>query len=557
MHAGERMSKTIMIEMNGKQLTVPVNTRVAELLARAPHRGPFPPIGVVINNRLDGLYYKLKSSATVETIDFSRREGMDIYRRTASTILYAALAEIAPKATVIVGQSISDGYFFEVHGHIVDGPFISQVEEAMRRIVASDLPMEPEWIPVEEGLEIFERRGDESVTKLLKQLRRSEMPLVALGEYRGYAHGPVAARTGMIDAFALHVYEHGIVLNFPDAQGRLSDALLPQPKLFATYLETKRWNELIHTQNVAEMNESCMGGAVADFVKVAEALHEKKISSIADQIATRRNTKLVLIAGPSGSGKTTFAKRLAIQLQIHGIEPVSISLDDYYVDHDDTPKHPDGSYDFECLEALDVALFNEHMADLMRGKTVRIPKFSFPLGKRDSARSRSLKLHRDQVLVTEGIHGLNEALTASIPAENKFKIYVSALTQVCLDDHNRIFTTDTRLCRRIIRDRLFRGTRAAETIEGWPSVRAGENKYIFPFQEDADVIFNSALPYEHSLLKPYAERFLMEVPREHPSFMEASRLARFFSYFIPILEMEVPGNSILREFVGRSAFKYR
>lgn len=551
------MSKNIKVEMNGKVITVPAGTRVAEMLPRAPHLGPFAPIGVVINNRLDGLYYKLKSSAAIETIDYSRREGMDIYRRTASIIMYAALADIASKARVVVGQSIGTGYFFEVHGHIVDDEFIAGVEQAMRRIVSADLPMEPEWITVEEGLEIFEKRGEGSVVDLLKQLRRSEMPLISLGEYRGFAHGPVAFRTGMIKAFKLYPYEHGIVLDFPDQGGNLSEELRPQPKLFSMYLETKRWNELVHTRNVAELNESCMGGAVADFVKVAEALHEKKIGAIADQIAARRNAKLVLIAGPSGSGKTTFAKRLAIQLRMHGIEPVAISMDNYYVDRKKTPKHPDGSYNFECLEALDVELFNEQVQKLMHGEAVDIPYYSFPLGKRDPSKARRMRLGKDEILVTEGIHGLNEALTPNIPAENKFKIYVSALTQVCLDDHNRIFTTDTRLCRRIVRDRLFRGTKAADTIAGWASVRAGENEYIFPFQEDADVIFNSALPYEHALLKPYAEKFLTEVPRDHSSFMEASRLVRFFSYFIPVLEMEVPGNSIVREFVGKSAFKYR
>ncbi len=550
------MVKTIKVTINGKALTANAGVRVAELLPRAPHPGPFAPLGAVISNRTDGLYYTINSSANVDTIDISRREGMDIYRRTASTILYAAIADAYPHARIVVGQSISNGYFFEVHDQIVDKEFIDRIGERMKEIVTADLPIEPEWTTVEEALEVFEKRNDSDMVKMLRQLRRAEIPLVSLGEYRGFAHGPFAWRTGLIDLFKLHIYEHGIVLDFPDDQGRLAPDVRPQPKLFSTYLETKRWNELIHTQNVAELNESCMGGAVADFVKVAEALHEKKIAAIADQIVASPETRLVLIAGPSGSGKTTFAKRLAIQLKIHGIEPVSISMDNYYIDRDLTPKHSDGSFNFECLEALDVTLFNEHMHKLMHGESVMIPAYSFPLGKRDSSRSRRMRLHKDQILVTEGIHGLNEALTPMISAENKFKIYVSALTQVCLDDHNRIFTTDTRLCRRIVRDRLFRGTRAAETIEGWASVRAGENRYIFPFQEDADVIFNSALPYEHALLKPYAERFLAEVPRNRPSFMEASRLVRFFSFFIPILEAEVPGTSILREFVGRSAFKY-
>lgn len=550
------MQNAIKVQINGKTLTANAGVRIAELLPRAPHKGKFQALGAVVSNRIDGLYYVLHSSAVVETVDFSRREGMDIFRRTASTILYAALADVYPNARVVVGQSISNGYFFEVHDQIVDKKFCDQLEKRMCEMVSADLPIEPEWMPVEDAKEIFEKRGDAGMVKMLEQLRRFEIPIVTLGNYCGYAHGPFAWRTGLIDKFKIHLYEHGIVLDFPDEEGRLAKEVRPQPKLFNTYLEAKRWNELIHTQNLAELNEACMGGAVADFVKVAEALQEKKIAAIADQIAQRKDTRLILIAGPSGSGKTTFTKRLAIQLKIHGLEPVSISMDNYYRDRSDTPKHPDGSYNFESLDALDVKLFNDHMQRLMHGEEVKIPTYSFPMGRRDKARVRRMKLHKDQILMTEGIHGLNEALTPTISAENKFKIYVSALTQVCLDDHNRIFTTDTRLCRRIVRDRLFRGTRAADSIEGWASVRAGENKYIFPFQEDADVIFNSALSYEHALLKPYAERYLAEVPRDHPSFMEASRLVRFFSFFIPILEAEVPGTSILREFIGRSAFKY-
>jgi uridine kinase len=550
------MEKTIKVTMNGKPLMVTAGTRISELLARAPHSGPFVPLGAVINNRLDGLYYALKSAATIETIDLSVRVGMDIYRRTASAIFYAALADVAPKARAVVGQSISDCYFFEIHGHLVDAGLIAHIERRMREIVTEDLPIEPEWTTVEEALEVFDKREDASVAKLLRQMRRSEMPMVTIGRYRGFAHGPFAARTGLIASFKLHLYEHGILLGFPDARDVLVDAIEPQPKLFATYLETKRWNALIHTENVADLNESCMGGAVADFVKVAEALHEKKIAAIADQIVQRGDTRLVLIAGPSGSGKTTFAKRLAIQLKIHGLTPVAISMDNYYIDRDATPRHEDGSFNFECLEALDAPLFNDHMQRLMRGESVQIPYFSFPMGRRDPAHARRMRLGKDQILMTEGIHGLNEALTPTIPSSHKFKIFVSALTQVCLDDQNRIFTTDTRLCRRLVRDRLFRGTSAAATIAGWPSVRAGEGSYIFPFQEDADVIFNSALPYEHSLLKPYAERFLAEVQRDHPSFMEASRLVRFFSYFIPILQIEVPGTSIIREFIGGSAFRY-
>lgn len=550
------MVMTIKITLNGKTIIAPADARIEELLPRAPHRGPFTPLGVVVSNRLDGLYYRVRSPAEIETIDLSRREGMDIYRRTASTILYAALAEIAPGARAVVGQSIGSGYFFEIHGQAVDTAFIGKLERRMQELVAADLPLEPEWVPVERAMEIFHKHKMLDSVKLFRQQRRSEVPIIALGPYRGFSTGVFASRTGLVENFRLHAYEHGIVLDFPDAKGQLAANVPAQPKLFATYLETKRWNELVGIQNVADLNEHCMGGGASELVQVAEALHEKKIAAIADEIARRKNTRLILIAGPSGSGKTTFIKRLAIHLKIHGLSPVAISMDNFYLDREASPKHPDGSYNFECLEALDVALFNSEMQKLIHGEEAEIPRYSFPMGRRDPARTQRMRLQRDQILMTEGIHGLNEALTPVIPTENKFKIYVSALTQLCIDDHNRIFTTDTRLCRRILRDRLFRGTTAAETIAGWESVRAGENRHIFPFQEDADVIFNSALSYEHALFKPYAERFLAEVPREHPSFMEAARLARFFQLFLPILTIEVPHSSIVREFIGGSAFKY-
>ncbi|HQG13322.1 MAG TPA: nucleoside kinase, partial [bacterium] len=341
-----------------------------------------------------------------------------------------------------------------------------------------------------------------------------------------------------------------------DSEGNLETNFSAQPKLFATYLEAKRWNELMHIENVADLNERCMGRKSDEMVKVAEAIHEKKISAIADTISSNENLRLILISGPTSSGKTTFSKRLRIHLKIFGLEPVTISLDNYYLDRDDSPRHPDGTYDFETINALDLELFNDHLTKLLKGKEIEMPAYSFSIGKRDPSKLTRMKLGRGQIIIVEGIHGLNEELTKSVPHQNKFKIYVSALTQLCLDDHNRIFTTDTRLCRRIIRDRLFRGTTAADTIEGWQSVRHGEKKYIFPYQENADVMFNSALPYEHSLLKPYAEKFLAEVPREHPSYMEAYRLTKFFSFFIPILSREVPHTSILREFIGDSAFRY-
>jgi len=550
------MDKKLKTLVNGITIMADEGIPVYELIKQAPHKGKLSPIGAIINVHLVGLAYNLRSPCTIDTIDISSREGMDIYRRTASTILYAAVKDVAQNAKVVVGQSISGGYFFEVYNHVVDDGFIDMLWKRMKEIVEEDIELKRKWITVEEAMDLFRENGEEDTFKFVSQLRRAEVPVVFLGRFIGYGHGPLAYKTGMIDKFEICPYEHGIVLNFPNACGNLRCVRTNQPKLFATYLESKRWNELIHIENVADLNEQCIGRRGAEVVKVAEALHEKKISQMADEIASRKDARLVLIAGPSSSGKTTVSKRLSIQLKIHGLEPVSISMDNYYVDREKTPKHPDGSYNFECIEALDLDLFNSHLEKLLDGKEIDAPVFSFNTGVRDPYRTTKMKLGKGQVLITEGIHGLNDKLTQSVAASRKYKIYVSALTQLCLDNHNRIFTTDTRLCRRIIRDRLFRGTTAAKTIEGWASVRAGENKYIFPFQENADVIFNSALPYEHSLLKPYAERFLAEVPRGDPAFMEAYRLAKFFSFFIPVLSREVPHNSILREFIGGSAFSY-
>ncbi len=550
------MSKQLVITLNGKKITAAVGTPIFDILDQSPHTGPFPAIGAIVNGRPDGLYYELKSDATIETIDLSRREGMDIYRRTATVILCAALKEIDPHANLTVGQSISDGYFFEIHHHPMSLELSGHLESKMREFVAADISLKREWTIIEEAIQIMEQENQKDKVMLLDQYRRSEIPLIRIGKYHGIAYGPVAHRTSTINTFRLHPYEHGIILGFPDSHGKLAEFIPPQPKLFSTYVETKRWYELIGASNVAQLNDHCVKSTISDLVKVAEALHEKKISAIADEIASRKNVRMILIAGPSGSGKTTFTKRLAIQLKLHGLEPVSLSLDSYYVDREKTPKHPDGSFNFECLEALDIDLLNENLKHLMAGELVDAPCYNFPLGRRDPGRTIPLKLGKHQVLITEGIHGLNDSLSPAIPRENKFKIYVSALTQLSLDDHNRVFTTDTRLVRRIVRDRLFRGSNAADTIAIWPSVRMGEAHYIFPYQEDADVIFNSALAYEPALLKPFVERFLSEVPRSHPSYMQTGRLLRFFAFIIPILPAEVPHTSILREFIGGSAFRY-
>ncbi|MBU4484238.1 nucleoside kinase [bacterium] len=551
------MQKKINITINGKKITAHAGTTINALLERQPHPGEFPPLGARVNSRIDGLYYKLKSDATIESIDLSQRSGMEIYRRTTVALLCAALAEVEPKARLQVGQSIGDGYFFAVRGvKKVTQSFINKISNALAEIVGHDLPLKPMWVSIEEAINYYKKQKRCDKVTLLEQTRKKEVPLVEIGKYKSHILGPIAPRTGVIKKFKLYKYNHGIVLDFPNTKGKLADQLPEQPKLFATYLETKRWNQIMRVQNIAELNDHCIKGTVDDLVKESEALHEKKIAEIANMITSRKNAKLILIAGPSGSGKTTFSKRLAIQLKLNGVEPISLSIDNYYKNRNKVPRHKDGRYNFEALESLDIKLFNKHVSDLLKGKKVDTPVFSFLSGSRESLQTKSYQLKKEQVLIVEGIHGLNDKLTGSIPHNRKFKIYVSALTQVCIDNHNRIFTSDTRMIRRLIRDRLFRATNAAQTIAQWQSLRAGENKYIFPFQEEADVMFNSSLPYEHALLAPYAQRYLMEIPRDDSSFIEAERLLRFLNRFIPILDKEVPHNSILREFIGDSAFRY-
>lgn len=549
------MNGTLTIQLNGTAIRVPSGTTIREMLTQAPHPGAAPAIGAVVDTRMSGLNRAIRHNAVIRTIDTTTREGMEIYRRTANMLFYAAIAESFPKGKVEIGQSFDEGYYFEVHGFDAVPETVARLETTMRRFVAERIPLDPVWIPIEEAIQIFDRAGRPDRVLLLRQMRRSEVPLLSIAQYNGYIHGPVAPNTEMIDRFKLHVHAGGLILEFPNRQGELARVIQPRPKLFAVYQEAKQWHTLMKVANVAQLNELAHRNVISDIIKVAEALHEKKIAAIADEIAKRRDVRFVFIAGPSSSGKTTFTKRLAIQLQVNGIRPVAISIDNYYIDRNNSPRHPDGSFNFEAIEALDLPLLNRQLKQLMTGHAVNAPIYDFPRGQR-SDQTYPLQLAADQVALIEGIHGLNERLSSSIPADHKFKIYVSALTQLCIDDHNRIFTSDSRLIRRLVRDRLFRGADVAETLLGWPSVREGETNYIFPFQEDADVMFDSSLCYEQAVMKTYAERFLAEVPQGHPAYVEALRLYRFLDLFVPILPQEVPHNSILREFMGGSSFRY-
>jgi uridine kinase len=483
-----------------------------------------------------------------------------VYRRTASMLFFEVARQLFPGGRVLIGQALGNGYFYETRrpeGFSAED--CARLDQRMRELVKQDLPLTTEVVSVEEARQLFSAGGFEDKVRLLAVWFEPFVPLVRCGEFYDIHHYPVAPSAGCLRSFEIRHQSPGLILRFPP-RGRLAPVRPYQhaAKLFQTYRETRRWNEILGVENVGQLNDLAIKGESAELIRVAEGLHEKKIAQTADLICQRaEKTRLVLVAGPSASGKTTFSKRLSMQLLVNGVRPVSLSMDNFYVDREQTPKDDEGNYDFEAIDAIDLALFNEVLVALLRGDQVLTPRFNFQTGQR---RPREqwipMRLQPGQVLVVEGIHGLNDRLTQAVPNEQKFKVYVSALTQLCIDDHNRIFTSDSRFLRRIVRDRLFRGYSAATTIETWPRVRHGEMRHIFPFQEYADVMFNAALVYEQAVLRPYAERFLLEVPHEHPSFVDAYRLLKFVSSFVPIFEDRVPQNSILREFIGGSGFKY-
>lgn len=553
---------TITVHPKGMVVEAEPGTTIGALIEHHPELfRPEAPLAAIAYNRLVGLGTRLHTSTTLEPVYLDSRGGMAVYRRTASLMLIAAVRDLYPEARVVVGQSLADGYFFEVVDQRVTAEFLAEVEGQMRAYVERAEPVVTHCVPIEVARELFEREGHLDKVGLLRAQWVSEVEVVELGSFRDLYHGPVAGSAAPIQHFRLVSYPPGMVLRFDarDSSGRLSEILPTQNKLFQTYRETRAWNEILGVHNVGRLNRRVIDGSVREIIRIADGLHEKKIAAIADMIVERRpDARLVMISGPSSSGKTTFSKRLAIQLRVAGLRPVTLSLDNWYVNRVETPRQPvTGDYDFECLEALDLALFNENLGALLGGEEVSTPIYDFKAGlRRPRQEWPKMRLADDQVLIAEGIHGLNDQLTASIAAKYKFKVYVSALTQLCLDDHNRIFTSDTRLVRRLVRDARYRGYSGEETITRWPSVREGERRYIFPFQEEADVMFNSALVYEMPVLKVFAERFLLAVEPSSPAYVDAYRLLKLLKLFVPIFRDDVPQDSILREFIGGSAFAY-
>ena len=552
------MSKKIKVLLNGKEVKTKAGIMLLRLLDDHPPDDGGEPLGAIINKRLMGLYTTLRSNSEIETFNYSGKPGANIYRRTVSLILGEAFAELYPDIRLEIGQSVGGGYYYHAQsGGTLDAEILTAVEERMREIVVSGRPLRPALVAVEEAIDYFEEKDYPAKVQLLRQRNIPEVPWVVMGEFRDLLFGPIAPSAGLCPSFALLKYEQGFVLKFPFKDGTLTRHLRSQKKLFDTYLETRRWNQRMSVWSISQLNQACIDGSISDIVKVSEGLQEKKISQMADWIhQSRDRVKLVLVAGPSSSGKTTFTKRLSVQLMVNGIRPRMLSMDNYYVNRVDTPKNADGTYDFECLEAIDIPLFNDHISRLLAGEEVQMPVYDFVKGVRRADKTDPMKIDADNVLIVEGIHGLNPKMSASVNPESKFKIYVSALTQLSIDEHNRIFTSDMRLMRRIVRDRLYRGYNAGQTISQWPHVRLGENRHIFPFQEEADIMFDTALVYEPAVLKPYLQRFLMEVDQADDAYVEAFRLFRFLSLFIPVFPREVPRTSLLREFIGGSSFDY-
>ncbi len=515
-------------------------------------------LGALVNNKLEKLPYEVFNPLTVEFIDITNPDGMRMYIRSLSFLLYHAIENILPGVKLRVEHSVSKGVYCELQGiEEVTVEKVAEITEYMRNMVQQDLPFVHYKKETEKVIKLFNKNGFVDKVGLLESRGESYSSYYQLGDSIGSFYGYLVPSTGYLEVFDVNKYYNGILLQIPKRfEPEVVEDLVIQNKMFEIFQEYSNWNKVLDVTNINDLNELEQTNGTEQLIKVSEALHEKKIAQIADQITAQRDrVKIILISGPSSSGKTTFSKRLAIQLLVSGLYPKTISLDDYFVDREDTPKDENGDYDFEALEALDVEQFNQDLTRLLKGEDVEIPKFSFEKGKRFYDGSK-MQLEHNQILVIEGIHGLNPKLTHTIHDSFKFKIYASALTAINIDDHNRIATTDNRLIRRIVRDYRYRNYSAEETISRWQSVRRGEDKHIFPYQEEADVMFNTALLYEFAVLKHYAEPILLEVKNIKPEYAEATRLLYFFSYFKHIKDINIPPTSIIREFFGGSSFNY-
>ena len=547
----------IRCKNNKKTLNVPIGSTLSEIFRELDMKMDYGPISVKVNNKVEGLHYRVYHNKDLEYLDITSPSGARAYTRTLFFVLCKAVHDLWPSAEVVIDIPVSNGYYCNIDiGRPVTGFDAETVRARMQQIIDAALPITRHECSTEEVVNMFTEMGMMSKVKLLRSTGTLYTTYYEIDGYKDYYYGTLLTNTRQLYLFGLEKYYDGMLLRIPsrDDPSRLGD-FVRQDKMFDIFKEHHRWQKILGMSTVGDFNEAVKAGLSTELINVSEALQEKKISQIADMIAARKGVRVVLISGPSSSGKTTFCKRLSIQLLTCGIKPVQISLDDYFVNRELTPKDDKGDYDYESLYALNIPLLNAQLNALFAGEEVELPRYNFQSGRSEKS-GRRLKLLPDNVLVVEGIHALNPELTAKIPEEQKFRVYASALTTILLDTHNYIPTTDNRLLRRIIRDYKYRGVNAMETIRRWPSVRAGENKWIFPYQENADVMFNTALLFELAVIKNQAEPLLELVPENAEEYAEAYRLLKFLKYIAPIPNRQLPPTSLLREFLGGSSFKY-
>ena len=525
---------------------------------------PFPVVSAKVNNASQGLKFRLYQNRDVEFLDAREGSGHRVYVRSLCFVLYKATQDLFPGSKLFIEHPLSRGYycnFKKRNGESLEDGDVERIRERMQEIINLNMPFRRNEATNEEAIRIFQERGFSDKVKLLETSGQIYSDYYTLGETVDYYYGPLVPSAGYLSVWGLERLYDGMLLRVPDWNdpSKLAE-MVPMPKTFEIYAEKVRWDIIMHLSNAGDVNKAVLRGHASELIQVSEALQEKKIVQIAEEIErrfhdTEKPIRIILITGPSSSGKTTFCKRLSIQLLACGLRPMSFSTDDYFVNRLDTPKLPNGDYDFDNIETVDYHLLEDHLSRLMKGERVEVPEYNFVTGKREYNGKR-LKLGNDNVLIIEGIHALNPLLTKTIPDAAKFKIYISALTSISLDDHNWIPTRDNRLLRRIIRDYNKGAYTARETISQWKNVCAAEDKWIFPYQETADVMFNSALNIEFAVLRTHAEIILGSVPRNCPEYAEAHRLLKFIHYFIPVSDKEIPPTSIMREFVGGSSFKY-
>lgn len=549
----------VKINIDGKEKLYEEGIKYEIIAKEYQHLYKEPIALVIINGKIRELMKRVDRDCELAFATYGDAIGHKTYVRSAIMLLMKAIKDVAGYETAAetkVEFAIGAGYYCRFReGFSLDEKQVARVKERMQELVEADLAITKKAYPAEEAVALFKKYGMNDKVKLFRYRRSSTINVYCLGDYYDYYYGYMLPSTGYISCFDLLPYENGLILLLPEKEEpEKLPVFEPRKKLFQTLMQAGQWGEEIGIDTVGDLNDQICEGNIADMILVQEALQERRIGEIARDIARREGVKFVMIAGPSSSGKTTFSHRLSIQLRTYGMRPHTIGLDNYYLDHDNTPLDEDGNPDYECLEALDVEQFNQDMAELLAGKSVELPSFNFKTGKREY-NGRTVKLGQGDILVIEGIHGLNEKMSHSLPAESKYKIYISALTCLNVDEHNRIPTTDGRLLRRMVRDARTRGATAQKTIEMWASVRRGEEKYIFPFQEQADAMFNSALIYELAVLKQYAEPLLFSIQKGEPEYHEAKRLLKFLEYFLGVSSEELPKNSLCREFVGGSCFE--